>query len=162
MLIHFAVCIACSVLNNNSKKLHFNGLNPLHLWNMRKHTRLLLTLWLILLTALMPPMAFACASVCAVGCEQMTMETGQQDAMAEDMSHCHHASAAVVQADPSHPSTADKATPCLANIICHLTVGINTSPIPAKTFATYSAVVPHAPAFVPQVALSPPDKPPRV
>ena len=128
---------------------------------MRKNPRLLLTLWLMLLTALMPPMAFACASVCAVGCEQMMMETGQQDSMA-DMSHCHHAGAAVAQADPSHPSTADKATPCLANIICHLTVGINTSPIPAKTFATYSAVVPHAPAFVPQVALSPPDKPPRV
>jgi hypothetical protein len=127
---------------------------------MMKKTRLLLTLWLMLLTALMPPMAFACASVCAVGCEQMMMETGQQEAMAG--MHCHHDGAAVAQADSSHPSTADKATPCLANIICHLTVGINTSPLATKTFMTYSIVVPHAPDFIPHVALSPPDKPPRV
>jgi hypothetical protein len=133
---------------------------------MRKNTRLLLTLWLMLLTALMPPMAFACASECAVGCDQMMMETGQQQVMA-GMSHCHHEGASMAQADQSHPSTpdkamADKATPCLANIICHLTVGINTTPLATKTFTTYSAVVPHAPAFVPQIALSPPDKPPRV
>lgn len=132
---------------------------------MRKNTRLLLTLWLMLLTALMPPMAFACASVCAVGCEQM-METGQQQAMA-GMSPCHHEGAGMAKADSSHPATpdkamADKATPCLANIICHLTVGINTESLATKTFTTYSAVVPHAPAFVPQIALSPPDKPPRV
>lgn len=151
---------SCSVLNNHRKKLHSNCPNPLHLWNMRKNTRLLLTLWLMLLTALMPPMAFACASVCAVGCEQM-METDQQEPMA-GMSPCHHEGAGVAQADPSHPSTADKATPCLANIICHLTVGINTTPLPAKAFTPYSVVVPHAPAFAPQIALSPPDKPPRV
>ena len=132
---------------------------------MKKNTRLLLTLWLMLLTALMPPIAFACASECAVGCEQM-METGQQQVMA-GMSPCHHEGTGMAQADQSHPSTADKAmadkaTPCLANIICHLTVGINTAPLTTNTLTTYSAVVPLAPAFVPKIALSLPDKPPRV
>ncbi len=124
-----------------------------------KKTRLLLTLWLMLLTALMPPMAFACASVCAVGCEQMM--ASPTDETIQAMPPCHHEGMAVAQADKSNTSDTDKTSPCLANIICHLTVGINTAVLAHQTYTPHAVVVTHIPAFIPQVALSPPDKPPR-
>ncbi|MBK7300122.1 MAG: hypothetical protein IPI79_06890 [Moraxellaceae bacterium] len=67
---------------------------------MKKYTRLLLTLCLILLTTFMPPMAFSCASVCAVTVEQKT-DTNHQ--FMADMSSCEHeATMSATQIDQSH------------------------------------------------------------
>lgn len=89
---------------------------------MNINIRLLLTLCLMLLTTFMPPMAFACASVCAVTVEQKT-DTNHQ--FMADMSSCEHeATMSATQIDQSHT---EKSTPCLASAMCHLTVGIYSS-----------------------------------
>lgn len=124
---------------------------------MNINIRLLLTLCLMLLTVIMPPMAFACASVCAVTVEQKT-DTNHQ--FMADMSSCEHeATMSATQIDQSHT---EKSTPCLASAMCHLTVGIYSSLLPINFLTTYPVIVAHIPAFVHQLAITPPDKPPRV
>jgi hypothetical protein len=124
---------------------------------MNINIRLLLTLCLMLLTVIMPPMAFACASVCAVTVEQKT-DTNHQSMM--DMSSCEHeATMSATQIDQSHT---EKATPCLASAMCHLTVGIYSSLLPINFLTTYPVILAHIPAFIPQFTLQLPEKPPRV
>lgn len=116
---------------------------------MMKNSRLLLTLWLMLLTALMPPMAFSCASVCAVTVEQK-MSTNHQSMM--DMSSCENkATMSAAQVDQSHT---EEATLCLDNAMCHLTVSICSALLPIKLLKTHSVIAAQIPAFIPQTILS--------
>lgn len=124
---------------------------------MRKNTHLLLTLYLMLLTAFMPPMAFACASVCAVTDEQK-MATNHESMMG--MSSCEY-EATMSAAQSNQPNT-QKATPCLASAMCHLTVAIHSDLLPIRFLTTYPAIVAHTPAFIPQFTVLLPDKPPKV
>lgn len=124
---------------------------------MRKNTHLLLTLYLMLLTAFMPPMAFACASVCAVTVEQK-IDTNHQ--VMADMPSCEHE--ATMSAAQSNQPYTPKATPCLASAMCHLTVAIHSDLLPIRFLTTYPTIVAHTPAFIPQFTVSLPDKPPKV
>lgn len=111
----------------------------------------------MLLTTFMPPMAFACASVCAVTVEQK-IDTNHQ--FMADMSSCEH-EATQISAQSNQPHT-QKATPCLVSAMCHLTVAIHSDLLPIRFLTTYPAIVAHIPAFITQFTVSLPDKPPKV
>jgi hypothetical protein len=124
---------------------------------MNINIRLLLTQWLILLTVIMPPLAFSCASVCAVTVEQ-NMATNHQSMM--DMSSCEHE--VTLSSAQKNQSDTEKATPCLASAMCHLTVSIYSSLSPINFLTTYPVIVAYIPAFIPQFTVQLHEKPPRV
>jgi hypothetical protein len=127
---------------------------------MMKQARLCLTLWLMLLTVFMPPMAFACASRCAIASQQKisSLNTPQDSHLTM---HCHSANRVTLTNHHATPAL-EKSIFCSATMLCQLTVGMSaTPPLSSQILTTHALLVSNTPIFTPQVTLSPPDKPPR-
>jgi len=118
---------------------------------MMKKARLLLTVWLMLLMAVMPSIALACASQCALNFSSNHKITPIDD--------CH--TQATTDHSQSTQAKPDKSLSCSMGTLCHLTLGLTPDNANDARSITLTLSFNAPPAFMPTVTMSPPDKPPQ-